>query len=87
MKFVLFDFHLPFLFLLSLCLFPLVIANDMGERARAGHQARALSVSCFQGNGAGLLFYHHLGFVPYGLEERQDWFGYPMALIHLRLNL
>lgn len=59
----------------------------MGERARAGHQARALTVSCFQGNGAGLLFYHHLGFVPYGLEERQDWFGYPMALIHLRLNL
>jgi len=31
MKFVLFDFHLPFLFLLSLCLFPLVIANDMNK--------------------------------------------------------
>lgn len=63
------------------------LLGAMGQRAVARLQARALTVSCFQGNGAGLLFYHHLGFVPYALEERRDWFGYPMGLIHLRLNL
>jgi hypothetical protein len=48
------------------------------------HHAKAVSVSCFNQNTAGLLFYPALGFRPYDVEQRIDYNGNPVALIHLR---
>lgn len=50
------------------------------------HHARAVSVSCFNRNVAGLLFYPKLGFWPYDIEQRIDYNGDRVALIHLRVE-
>ncbi|QXI27759.1 GNAT family N-acetyltransferase [Pseudomonas vanderleydeniana] len=56
----------------------------MVRLARERHQASEVRLSCFNQNLAGLLFYPKLGFVPYGIEERQDFKGRRVALIQLR---
>jgi ribosomal protein S18 acetylase RimI-like enzyme len=50
------------------------------------HHAHAVSVSCFNRNVAGLLFYPRLGFQPYDVEQRIDYNGDRVALIHLRVE-
>ena len=50
------------------------------------HRARAVSVSCFNRNVAGLLFYAKLGFQPFDIEQRIDYNGDRVALIHLRVE-
>ena len=59
--------------------------TTMIELAFGKHQAREVSVSCFNANLAGLLFCPKLGFQPYAIEARQDKKGDRVALIHLRL--
>lgn len=39
------------------------------------HQAAEVTVSCFNENIAGLLFYPKLGFQPYAIEERKNHTG------------
>lgn len=53
--------------------------------AFAKHKAAEVTISCFHRNLAGLLLYSKLGFQPHAIEERRDWNGKPVALIHLRL--
>ena len=50
------------------------------------HRAKMVSVSCFNRNAAGLLFYPKLGFQPYDIEQRVDYNGDRVALIHLRVE-
>lgn len=51
------------------------------------YRASEVTVSCFNHNVAGLLFYPKLGFQPYAVEERQDRMGQRLALIHMRRAL
>lgn len=60
------------------------LMDAMGGLASRHHGARELHISCFNRNTDGLLFYHRLGFVPYGLEERRDRAGRRVGLIQLR---
>lgn len=50
------------------------------------HRAQAVSVSCFNRNVAGLLFYPKLGFRPYDVEQRVDYNGDRVALVHLKVE-
>jgi len=50
------------------------------------HKAIGVTISCFNGNSAGLLLYTRLGFRPYAIEERQDTKGNRVALIHMQLH-
>ncbi len=61
------------------------LIERMIDLAFTRHQAGEVTVSCFNGNVAGLLFYPQLGFRPYAVEARQDRNGRRVALIHLRL--
>jgi len=60
------------------------LINHMLTLGFAKHRAEAVSVSCFNRNAAGLLFYPKLGFRPYDIEQRVDYNGDRVALIHLR---
>jgi len=55
--------------------------------ARTKYRAQEVRVSCFNQNTAGLLLYADLGFQPCGIEERTDWQGRRVALVHLCLPL
>ena len=48
------------------------------------YQAREVHIGCFNHNTAGLLLYPQLGFQPFAIEQRQDWRGERVALIHMR---
>lgn len=48
------------------------------------HGAIEVTVSCFNQNVVGLIFYPKLGFKPYAIDERQDKNGNRVALIHMR---
>lgn len=61
------------------------LIERMIELAFTRHQAGEVTVSCFNGNVAGLLLYPKLGFRPCAIEERRDRKGKRVALIHLRL--
>ena len=61
------------------------IIEQMISLAFSKHQALEVTVSCFNRNIAGLLFYPKLGFQPFAVEERQDKNGNRVALIHMRL--
>ncbi len=63
------------------------LVTQMIEVARERHQAREMKVSCFNHNTAGLLLYPRLGFVPFGIEERQDQHGRRVALVQMRQSL
>lgn len=63
------------------------LVERMIEVARQRHQAREMKVSCFNHNTAGLLLYPTLGFVPFGIEERQDPAGKRVALVQMRQSL
>ena len=61
------------------------LIGQMLALAFSKHQAAEVTVSCFNQNVAGLLFYPKLGFQPYAVEERKDKKGNRVALIHMRL--
>lgn len=63
------------------------LVEQMIEVARSRHQAREMKVSCFNHNTAGLLLYPQLGFVPFGIEERQGPDGTRVALVQMRQSL
>lgn len=63
------------------------LIEAMVDSARTLYGARRVRVSCFNRNTAGMLLYAKLGFVPCGVEERTDWLGRRVALVHLRLPL
>lgn len=63
------------------------LVQQMIEVARSRHQAREMKVSCFNHNTAGLLLYPALGFVPFGIEERQDPAGHRVALVQMKQTL
>ena len=50
------------------------------------HQAEVVSVSCFNRNTAGLLFYPKLGFLPFDIEQRIDYNSERVALIHMKVK-
>jgi ribosomal protein S18 acetylase RimI-like enzyme len=60
------------------------LVTAMIELAREQFAARAIWVSCFNHNTAGLLLYPQLGFVPFGIEERQAPDGKRVALVQMR---
>lgn len=47
------------------------------------HRAHEITISCFNRNTFGLLLYSKLGFTPHGIEERMDYAGNRVALIHM----
>lgn len=55
--------------------------------ARGQGVAREVWVSCFNHNTAGLLLYPQLGFVPFGIEERQAQDGKRVALVQMKQQL
>ena len=61
------------------------LIEQMIDLAFSKHKAMEVTVSCFNRNIAGLLFYPKLGFQPFAVEERQDKKGNRIALIHMRL--
>ena len=63
------------------------LVEQMMALARSRHQAREMKVSCFNHNTAGLLLYPGLGFVPFGIEERQDPDGNRVALVQMSQRL
>lgn len=63
------------------------LVEQMIEVARQRHQAREMKVSCFNHNTAGLLLYPQLGFLPFGIVERQDHAGRRVALVQMRQAL
>ena len=63
------------------------LIEQMIALAQATFGTRKVRISCFSRNTAGLLLYSKLGFVPYALEERTDWQGERVALLHLRKSL
>lgn len=60
------------------------LIQHMVGLAFSKYQAREVSVACFHRNLAGLLLYPKLGFTPYAIEERTDFEGGRVALIHMR---
>ncbi|MGY4524092.1 N-acetyltransferase family protein [Pseudomonas sp. TE21394] len=60
------------------------LVTAMLELARQQFAAREVWVSCFNHNTAGLLLYPQLGFVPFGIEERQAWEGSRVALVQMK---
>lgn len=61
------------------------LIEKMVALALTKYQAAQVTVSCFNQNVSGLLFYQKLGFQPYAIEERMDIQGNPVALIDMRL--
>ena len=61
------------------------LIERMIDLAFSKHQASEVTVSCFNQNTAGLLFYPKLGFKPCAIEERKDPTARPLALIQMRL--
>ncbi|MDM8517489.1 GNAT family N-acetyltransferase [Desulfobacterales bacterium HSG16] len=61
------------------------LIEQMIGLAFSKYQAIEVTVSCFNRNTDGLLFYPKLGFQPFAVEKRQDKNGHQVALIHMRL--
>ena len=59
------------------------IVRHMIALAKEKYQADEITAACFSRNTAGLLLYPKLGFVPYAIEERQDWQNRRTAIIQM----
>lgn len=59
------------------------LVTTMTDGAFRRYRASEVRVACFNRNVAGLLLYTALGFTPFAIEERRDWRGDWVALIHL----
>lgn len=62
------------------------LVNHMLTLGFEKHHAEVVSVSCFNRNVAGLLFYPKLGFRPSDIERRVDYNGDQVALIHFKIE-
>lgn len=62
------------------------LISHMIKLALKKYHAKAVTVSCFNRNVAGLLFYPKIGFHPYETEPRMDYNGDQVALIHFRID-
>ncbi|WP_343595509.1 GNAT family N-acetyltransferase [Pseudomonas sp.] len=63
------------------------LVQCMVDLAREQFTAREVWVSCFNHNTAGLLLYPQLGFVPFGIEERQAHDGKRVALVQMKQHV
>jgi OFA family oxalate/formate antiporter-like MFS transporter len=59
----------------------------MEEKAKKEQQATRLRASVFSENTPALLFYNRLGFVPAGMETREDPDGNTVAVVHMEKTL
>ena len=62
------------------------LIKHMAKLAFEHHKAQEVTVSCFNQNTGGILLYNKLGFRPYGIEQRIDYNGDQVALIHFRIG-
>ncbi|WP_027848050.1 GNAT family N-acetyltransferase [Marinospirillum minutulum] len=62
------------------------LISHMTKLAFEKYHAKTVTVSCFNRNVAGLLFYSKLGFCPYETESRVDYNGDQVALIHFKVE-
>ncbi len=62
------------------------LISHMINLAFEKYAAQTVTVSCFNRNVAGLLFYPKLGFRPYDIEQRVDYNGEQVVLIHFRIQ-
>lgn len=62
------------------------LISHMTKLAFEKYHAETVTVSCFNRNVAGLLFYPKLGFRPYETESRVDYNGDQVALIHFKVE-
>ena len=62
-----------------------LLIEHMTKIAWKKYNAKAINISCFNENIAGLLLYFKLGFKPYSIEERLDYEQNRVALIHMKL--
>ena len=62
------------------------LIKHMARLAFEQHKAQEVTVSCFNQNAGGILLYNKLGFRPYGIEQRIDYNGDQVALIHFRIG-
>ncbi|WP_194788965.1 GNAT family N-acetyltransferase [Pseudomonas sp. UFMG81] len=60
------------------------LVHSMIALAREQFMAKEVWVSCFNHNTAGLLLYPQLGFLPFGIEERQAPDGRRVALVQMK---
>jgi ribosomal protein S18 acetylase RimI-like enzyme len=60
------------------------LIHEMMMIAKAKHNASEISISCFNKNTDGLIFYKKLGFKPYEIEPRFDKQNNPVVLIHMK---
>ncbi len=56
----------------------------MTEQAVTRYRVREIRLSVFNGNTPALLLYARMQFTPYAQEERLDWRGQPVVLIHMK---
>ncbi|MET0051287.1 MAG: GNAT family N-acetyltransferase, partial [Candidatus Thiodiazotropha sp.] len=56
----------------------------MTQQAANRHRVREIRLSVFNGNTPALMLYARMQFTPYALEERIDWGGQPVILIHMK---
>lgn len=59
------------------------LIKTMIHKAREEYQANQVVVCCFNENTTALLLYKKLGFKPIDIEQREDYQGKKVALIHL----
>jgi ribosomal protein S18 acetylase RimI-like enzyme len=62
------------------------LISEMLRLAFEKYAAKRVELSCFNQNTAGLLLYNRMGFLPISLEERTDWQGGKVIIIHLNLT-
>jgi ribosomal protein S18 acetylase RimI-like enzyme len=62
------------------------LVETMTAVAFERHQVKKVEISCFNENVTGLLLYTRLGFKPYAVEERLDYSGKRVALIHMQMK-
>ncbi|MET0091311.1 MAG: GNAT family N-acetyltransferase [Candidatus Thiodiazotropha sp.] len=56
----------------------------MTQQAANRYRVREIRLSVFNGNTPALMLYARMQFTPYALEERIDWGGQPVILIHMK---
>ncbi|MET0067057.1 MAG: N-acetyltransferase [Candidatus Thiodiazotropha sp.] len=63
------------------------LVDYMTEQAVARYRVREVRLSVFSENTPALLLYARMQFIPYALEERSDWRGQSVILIHMKKSI